>query len=85
MSKRKRIHSNGKPGLSKLFREFNDGETVAVVKEPSVSSRFPLRLQGSTGIIAEKRGNAYKVKIYTQNKLKEFLIEPVHLKKIKVK
>ena len=84
MSKRKRIHSNGKPGLSKLFKEFKDGETVAVVKEPSVSSRFPLRLQGSTGIVSEKRGNSYKVKIYTQNKQKEFLIEPVHLKKIKL-
>jgi ribosomal protein L21E len=85
MSKRKRIHSNGKPGLSKLFREFDNGDSVAVVKEPSVDSRFPLRLQGSTGIVAEKRGNAYKVKIYTQNKLKEFLIEPVHLKKIRLK
>jgi large subunit ribosomal protein L21e len=83
MGKRKRIHSNGKPGLSKLFRKFSDGESVAVVKEPSVDSRFPIRLQGSTGVVIGKRGNSYIIDIYTQNKKKTFLIDPVHLRRIK--
>ncbi len=82
MGKRKRIQSRGRPGLNKLFREFSIGESVAVVKEPSVDSKFPLRLQGSTGIVTDKRGNSYEVEIYTQNKKKIFLIEPIHLKRI---
>jgi large subunit ribosomal protein L21e len=82
MGKRKRIGSKGRPGLGKLFREFSQGEPAAVIKEPSVDSKFPLRLHGSTGIITEKRGNAYVVEICTQNRKKKFLIEPAHLKKI---
>ncbi len=82
MGKKKRTESRGRPGLSKLFREFNTGDAVAVIKEPSVDSRFPLRLQGSTGIVTEKRGKAYEVKIYTQDKKKTFLIEPIHLRRI---
>ena len=85
MAKRKRIQSKGRPGLSMLFKEFNDGDSVAVVKEPSVDSRFPLRLQGSTGIVVAKRGTSYEVEIYTQDKKKKFLIAPVHLKKIELK
>lgn len=83
MGKTKRIQTNGRPGLSKIFQEFSEGDTVAVVKEPSIDSRFPLRLQGSTGTVVNKRGKSYMVEIYTQNKKKSFLIEPVHLKKIK--
>ena len=85
MGKRKRIQSKGRPGLSKLFHEFKDGDSVAVIKEPSVDSRFPLRLQGSTGVVMGKRGNSYLIEIYTQDKKKQFLIEPVHLKKIELK
>ena len=82
MGNRKRIQSRGRPGLNKLFQEFDMGESVAVIKEPSIDSKFPIRLQGSTGIITEKRGNSYGVEIYTQNKKKKFLIEPIHLKRI---
>ena len=83
MSKAKRIESRGKPGLGKVFQKFHEGESVAVVKEPSISSTFPLRIQGLTGKIAGKRGKSYIVKIKTQNKEKEFILEPAHLKRIK--
>ena len=82
MGKRKRIQSRGRPGLHKFFREFSLGESVAVIKEPSVASKFPIRLQGSTGIVTEKRGSSYGVEIYTQDKKKKFLIEPIHLRRI---
>jgi len=83
MGKTKRIESRAKPGLSMVFQEFKEGEPVAVVKEPSVDSRFPLRLQGLTGTVRDRRGKSYVVEIKTQNKAKKFLIEPVHLKRIK--
>ena len=82
MSIRKRIGSKGRPGLSRLFKQFKEGDSVAVIKEPSVDSKFPLRLQGSTGIVSAKRGRAYEVEIYAQDKRKKFLIEPIHLKRI---
>ena len=83
MSKSKRIESKGKPGLSRYFKEFQEGERAAIVKEPSVDSRFPMRLQGITGIVKGKKGRSYILEIKDKNKKKEILIEPIHLKKIK--
>lgn len=82
MGKKKRIQSRGRPGFSRLFRTFRVGESVAVIKEPSLDSKFPLRLQGLTGEIISQRGKAYEVEIFTQDKKKKFLIEPIHLKRI---
>ena len=83
MAKRKNIRTRGKLQLSKYFQEFETGEKVAVVRERAIASSFPVRLQGKTGVIEEKRGKAYIIKIKDSNKEKKFLIEPIHLKKIK--
>lgn len=82
MGKTKRLQTNGRPGLSKIFKEFVEGDSVAVVKEPSVDSRFPFRLQGSTGAVVDKRGKSYIIEIRTQGKKKKFIIEPAHLRRI---
>ena len=81
--KTKEIRTKGKLKLSRYFQEFNNGDTVAIVREISVNSNFPTRLQGRTGIVEERRGKAYLVRIKDNNKEKTFLVEPVHLKKIK--
>jgi large subunit ribosomal protein L21e len=83
MKLRKKIRTKGKLQLSRYFQELKEGDIVSVIKEPAVSSNFPLRLQGRTGEIESKRGKAYIVKINDQNKPKKFLIEPIHLKKLK--
>lgn len=85
MTKRKNIRSRGKISLEKYFQKFEDGDTVAVTVEQSVDYHFPKRLQGRTGVIAGKKGKTYIVKINDQEKPKQFLIEPVHLKRIKQK
>jgi len=82
-SRRKNIRERGKLQLSRYFRDIKEGERVAVVIEKSVKSSFPERIQGRTGVIINKRGKAYLVEIKDQNKDKKFLIEPIHLKKIK--
>ena len=84
MSRKKPVRTRGKLQFSKYFQEFENGEAVAVVREPAVQSSFPTRLQGRTGIVEGKKGKAVIVHIKDQNKEKEFLIEPIHLKKIKV-
>ena len=83
MVRRKKVRTRGKLQLSKYFQEFEEGDAVAVLRELSVASSFPERLQGRTGNIKGKRGKAYLVEIKDQAKEKTFLIEPIHLKKIK--
>lgn len=83
MAKRKSVRTRGKLQLSKYFQEFKEGDSVAVIREKSIKSSFPVRLQGRTGIVEVKRGKSYVVKIKDQAKEKRFIIEPIHLKKIK--
>ena len=83
MVKRKAVRTRGKLQLSKYFQELKKGDAVAIINEKSIKSSFPVRLQGRTGIIKAKQGKFYVVKIKDQNKEKSFIIEPIHLKKIK--
>lgn len=83
MVQRKNVRDRGKLQLSKYFQEFMKGDNVAVIKEKSINSNFPERLQGRIGKIEGKRGKVYMVKIKDQEKEKKFLIEPIHLKKIR--
>jgi len=83
MAKGKKIRTKGKLQLSRYFQELKTGDAVAVVREASIKSNFPVRLQGRTGVVEGKRGKTYIIKIKDQNKEKKFLVEPIHLKKIK--
>ena len=81
--RRKPVRTRGKTSLSRHFQKLEKGDSVAIVREPAVQSSFPIRLQGRTGLIESKRGKTYIVKIKDCNKEKRFLIEPIHLRKIK--
>jgi len=83
MTKTKSIRTRGKIQLSRYFQELKEGDSVAVVREYSSEANFPKRLQGRTGVVDGKRGSTYIVKINDQTKKKTFLIQPIHLKKIK--
>jgi large subunit ribosomal protein L21e len=83
MAPNKKIRTKGKLSLQRYFQELKEGERVSVVRELSIPASFPKRLQGRTGTISGKRGKAYIIEIKDQNKEKTFLIEPIHLKKIK--
>ena len=81
--RRKLVRTRGKLRFSRYFQKLEKGDSVAIVRESAVKSNFPVRLQGKTGLIETKRGRAYMVKIKDCNKEKRFLIEPIHLRKIK--
>ncbi len=83
MVNRKPIRTRGKLQLSKYFQELKKGDRVAVDKNPSFKVNFPRRIQGRTGEVEGKRGGIYIVKLKDQDKKKVFLINPIHLKKIK--
>lgn len=81
--RRKKVRTRGKLQLSRYFQRLKKGDSVAIVREPAVQSSFPARIQGKTGQIEDKKGKSYVVKIKDSSKEKRFLIEPIHLKKIK--
>ena len=83
MVRRKKVRTRGKLQLSRYFQELREGVKVSIVRERSIAGSFPKRLQGRTGVVEAKRGRAYMIKLKDQNKEKRFLIEPIHLKKIK--
>jgi ribosomal protein L21E len=85
MANRKSIRTRGKLQFSRYFQDLKKGDSVSVVAEKSLSSAFPKRLQGRTGKVEKKIGRSYCVKIKDQTKEKEFIISPIHLKKIKHK
>ena len=82
MVQRKKIRTRGKIQLSRYFQNLKEGDNVSVVRDVSIDSNFPKRMQGRTGIVVEKRGRAYVVRIMDHDKEKKFIIEPIHLKKI---
>jgi len=80
---KKHVREKGKIKFSRYFQEFKEGDRVSVVREVSIPSNFPERFQGRTGVVDSKRGRAYSIRIMDQNKEKTFLIEPIHLRKLK--
>lgn len=82
MARRKSIRTRGKLQFSRAFQNLEEGDLVAVVREPAMQPRFPKRIQGQTGVIEKKKGKAFTVKINDMDKEKRFIIEPIHLKKI---
>ena len=83
MLKRKSVREKGKVKLSEYFKKFDEGERVSVIRELSVQPKFPLQLQGRSGVISGKRGNNYLVKINDMKKEKTYIIHPIHLRRLK--
>lgn len=83
MLKRKKVRERGKIKFSEYLKQLKQGDRISVKRELAVRSSFPKRLQGKSGIVEEKRGRAYVVKIKDLNKEKRFIIQTVHLKKLR--
>lgn len=86
MVRRKPIRERGKIRFSEYFKSLNEGDRVSVIREKSeMKDNFPKRIQGRTGIVVGKRGKSYIVNLKEINKEKQFIIKPIHLKKLEVK
>jgi ribosomal protein L21E len=82
MLSHKSPQTRGKFSLSRYFQEFKVGDKVAVSLELSVPFYYPKKLQGRTGKIIKKSGRSYNVEIKDLNKPKQYLIPPIHLRRI---
>ena len=83
MVRTKKMREKGKVKLSRYFQELKIGDKVSIIREASQKASFPERMQGRTGVIEEKRGKAYIVKLNDYNQEKRFIIQAIHLKKVK--
>lgn len=81
--RKKKIREKGKINLSQEFQELKKGDRVGVDIELGLKINFPKKLQGRAGVIEDKRGRAYIVKIKDLNRVKKYIIKPIHLKKLK--
>lgn len=83
MLKRKPLRSRGKVSFKRFFQTFKEGDSVSLVRELSSSKpSFPTRMQGRTGRVIGKRGNAYVIEVYDFNMKKQFIVKPVHLRMV---
>ncbi len=81
----KNIRARGKISFTKYFQQFNEGDSVAIVRDLAVQSPgFPKRMQGRTGVVIGKRGESYIISVKDFTKPKTYIVKPVHLKKIEV-
>jgi large subunit ribosomal protein L21e len=78
--KAKKVRDKGKLKLSQYFKKVDDGASVAIVADAGVRASFPKRIQGLSGKVVEGRGKFKVVEIKDGNKMKTFIVHPVHLK-----
>jgi len=82
MVKGKKIRTKGKIKFSEYFKKLKEGDKIGIVPERGVKANFPKKLRGITGTVEGFRGNYVLIKLKDKNKEKNYIIHPVHLKKI---
>lgn len=76
----KHPRKRGLPSLSRTLAEYEVDARVNIVIEPSVQKGRPhRRFHGKTGIILEKRGQAYLIEVTDGNARKKVIARPEHL------
>ena len=80
---RKSIRNKGKLRLTRYFHELKIGEKVLLQADSAFQKGmyFP-RYHGKPGIVQDKRGRCYCIKIADGGKEKMLIIHPVHLRKL---
>ena len=77
---KKNIRTRGKISISKYMQDFESGDRVCLKTEPAVQRGiFFMRFHGRNGIVQEKRGNCYVVKISDLGAEKTVVVHHVHL------
>jgi large subunit ribosomal protein L21e len=83
MVNKKSVRTRGKLSLSRKFQELKKGQSVALIFEKSKNTNIQKRMQGRTGKVVGKRGQNYMIEVKDREKLKRYIVDSIHLKKIK--
>ena len=80
---RKKPRDKGIKSITKALQQFEEGESVNIVLDPSVHKGMPhIRFHGYTGKIEGKQGNSYLVGINDGKKHKILVVKPDHLRRV---
>lgn len=80
----KHFRRKGKISVTSFLAEYKPGDKVVIKPEPGYQKGIcHLRFYGQNGIVQSRCGTCYVVKIMDQNKPKEVIVHPVHLKGLK--
>ena len=75
--------NRGITSITRALQEFNKGESVSVVIDPSVHKGMPHpRFQGYTGKVEGKQGNSYLVGINVGKIHKTLIVRSEHLRRV---
>lgn len=81
MSKPRR--QRGKLSLTKYLQVFAPGQKVALKAEPSIQrGMYFRRFHGKVGVVSQKLGTCYEVRLKDMGKEKRLIVHPVHLKPV---
>jgi large subunit ribosomal protein L21e len=76
----KKPRARGLSPITKAFQQFEAGEKVNIVIDPSVHKGMPFsRFHGKTGVVVGSRGAAFEVNIKEGDKTKMVVARPEHL------
>lgn len=74
----------GRPQISKLLYEYTSGSQVIIKMNSSVQKSMPhKRFHGKIGVIVEKRGRGYVVRVPQGDAAKEIIVRSEHLEPYK--
>ena len=80
---RKKPRERGIKSITRALQEFEKGESVGIVIDPSIHKGMPhVRFQGRTGKIKGKQGESYLVGINDGKKHKTLIVRAEHLKRV---
>ncbi len=80
---RKSPREKGMPPVTRIIREFEIGEAVAIKIDPSVHSGMPdPKFHGRTGKVIGRQGSSYLVKVRDGGVYKTLIVAPIHLVKV---
>lgn len=78
---KKDLRKRGLPPVSCLIQQFEIGEKVHVVIEPSTHKGMPhRRFHGKTGTIIGQRGRAWMLEVRDGDTIKVLIARPEHLR-----
>jgi large subunit ribosomal protein L21e len=79
---RRRPRERGLSPITREFQQFEAGEKVNIIIDPSVHHGAPdIRFQGKTGTVVESRGRAFVLKVLDGDKIKTVIATPEHLRR----
>jgi large subunit ribosomal protein L21e len=81
---RKKPRERGIHSIARALQEFEVGDLVSIVIDPSVHKGMPhIRFQGHTGKVEGKQGDSFLVGINDGKKHKTLIVKSDHLRRVR--